>query len=93
MKMHFPQAEQLRREAEEVIRGYNKAVRSLFHDGVPKFPDDRMAELQRHYKSERNKELRDIEAAANELAREAEREAELAAQFPLYEILAGHERG
>jgi hypothetical protein len=92
MKTHFPQVERLRREAEEVLSGYKKAVKALYRDGVAKYPDDRMEELQRHYKAERNRALKSIEEAANELAQEALREAELAAQFPPHGILAGHER-
>ncbi len=74
----YPQVEKLRREAEEVVRGFNKATRSLFRDSIPKYSDERMAELQRHYRGERNKALKSIEEAAERLAQEARREAELA---------------
>jgi hypothetical protein len=88
----YLQVEQLRREAEAAISGHRKAVKSLFHDGIPKFAEDRMEELRRHYDSERDKALTGIEEAANQLAQQARREAELAQEFPPYTILNGNDR-
>ena len=84
--------QRFRLRVEEEIRRYREAVGPLYHHGHPKYAEERMAEIRRHFDSERNRTLRNQERIEQELLVKLQRERELAGQFAADSVLTPSER-
>ena len=83
---------ELKRQAEETVSQHRAAVKGLYYttpggEEVPKFDADQTEQLRRKLDSERNRSLKAIEEAVNEIHRDSRQAAEAAANFPPDEIL------
>lgn len=85
--------EQLKQHARDAISGHTRAVAGLYVAGeVPKFDAERMGEIIRHFDSERDRALSDIEARGRAIYRERQAAVEIAGQFSPDAILTSSER-
>ena len=83
---------ELKRQAEAVVAEHRGAVKRLYFttpggEEVPKFDAAQTEQMRRKLDSERNKALRAIEEAVNEIHQDARQAAEAAANFPPDEVL------
>ena len=83
---------ELKRQAEETVSQHRAAVKRLYFttpggEEVPKFDAEQTEQMRRKLDAERNKALRGIEEAVNEIHRDARQAAEAAANFPPDEVL------